>query len=91
MSRIAYDRTTIFGKMTAETINSILLDGPALGRLVDTMNQAVGSPPVWANLEDGDFGVSTGNGEAFYNTIVTIKVAMDAISPFAINSLDMGG
>lgn len=91
MSRIAYDRTTIFGKMTAETVNSILIDGPTLHRLKATMDNALGSPPVWANLEGGDFGVSSGNGELFYNTVVTIMLALDTVSPFAINSLDMGG
>lgn len=91
MSRIVYDRNTIFGKMTADVVNSILNDGPTLHRLTNTMNQAVGTPPVWTNLEGGDFGVGPGQGEQFYNTIVTIMIALDGVSPFAINTLDMGG
>lgn len=91
MSRIAYDRTTIFGKMTAETINDMLNATATLSRLKNTMDDAVGSGPTWANLESGDFGVSSGNGEAFYNTVVSLMAAMTAIAPFTINSLDMGG
>lgn len=91
MSRIAYSATTIFGKITAETINDLLNSTAALSRLKNTMDDAVGSPPTWANLEGGDFGVSTGNGEAFYNTIVSLLSSMAAIPAFTINSLDMGG
>lgn len=91
MSRIAYSATTIFGKMTAETINSMLVDTATLGRLKSTMDDAVGSPAVWTNLEGGDFGVSTGNGQAFYNTVVSLWSAMAAIPAFTVNSLDMGG
>lgn len=91
MSRIVYSNTTIFGKMTAETINAMLNATAHLIRLKNTMDDAVGSPAVWANLEGGDFGVSTGNGEVFYNTIVSLMNSMTAITPFTINSIDMGG
>lgn len=91
MSRIAYSNTTIFGRMTAETVNDLLNATATLGRLKNTMDDAVGSPAVWANLEGGDFGVSVGNGEAFYNTIVSLWSSMTAITPFTINSVDMGG
>lgn len=91
MSRIVYDRTTIFGKMTAEAVNDILVGTSSLSRLKSTMDDALGSPPVWANLEGGDFGISAGNGEAFYNTIVELWTALTEIPVFTINSIDMGG
>lgn len=91
MSRIIYSNTTIFGKMTAETINDLLVSTAALSRLKNTMDDAVGSGPDWTKLEGGDFGVATGSGEAFYNTIVSLMSSMTAIPAFTINSLDMGG
>lgn len=91
MSRITYSNTTIFGKMTAETVNRILISTSNLQRLKNTMDSAVGSPAVWSKLESGDFGVGTGQGEAFYNTIVSLMASMQAIPAFTINSLDMGG
>lgn len=91
MSRITYSATTIFGKITAETVNDMLNATATLSRLKATMDDAVGSPPTWANLEGGDFGVGTGEGEAFYNTIVSLQTAMVAIPAYTINSLDMGG
>ena len=91
MSRISYSATTIFGKMTAETINTMLQNTATLARLKSTIEDAVGSPPDWTQIESGDFGVSTGNGQLFYNTVVSLSEAMSAISPSTINSLDMGG
>lgn len=77
--------------MTAETINSMLVDTATLVRLKNSMDSAIGSPAVWANLEGGDYGVGTGEGETFYNTIISLMASMTAILPFTINSLDMGG
>lgn len=91
MSRIVYDRTTIFGKMTAETINDLLVATANLTRLKGTMDDAVGGGPDWTQLEGGDFGVTSGQGEAFYNTIVSLCSTMTAIPAFTINSVDMGG
>ena len=91
MSRIKYSATTIFGKMTAETINDLLTATATLSRLKSTMDDAVGSPPDWTQLEGGDFGVEAGQGEPFYNTIISLWSSMTAIPAFTINSLDMGG
>lgn len=88
MSRIIYSTTTIFGKITAETINELLTVHGKLTRLQTTMNEVIGDPPDYTLLEAGDFGVSTNSGEAFYTLIDAILVALNN---HPANRLDMGG
>jgi hypothetical protein len=91
MPRLVYDPATPFGKITAENIDRIIRVKQNLGRLVAAMDSARGDPPDYTKLEGGDFGVAEGQGEAFWNQIVSIKNTVDNVADWWLASVDMGG
>lgn len=91
MSKIAYDTTKVFGKITAESINSIIHAREELRRVKVAATSAIALAGSYANLENGDFGVASGLGEAWFNTVTAVLTSMDAIGDFNIGALDKGG
>lgn len=70
-------------------VNQTITNWYMLKRLNAEMDSLLGSPAVFANLET-PFGLAAGTGEAFYNTLVGLRAAMDSACP-ALANLDKLG
>ena len=83
-SYITFSNATI-----SSLVNQTLTNWYLLQRIAKEMDALIGSPADWTVLET-TYGLGVGKGQAFYNTIVGLKAAMDtACIPLA--NLDKQG
>lgn len=77
MSIILYSATTVGGKLTAEAVARLKSCVDDLSMLKEMMDQATGGGATASLLEGHPlFGVGTGDGQNFYDTVVGLKVAV---------------
>ncbi len=91
MSKINYTRSSIFGTITAEGIDSLIVSKNKLNRIKDAMDQQIGSPADYTKLQAADFGVAAGDEQLFYNTVSALCASLNAIFIGNIAGLDKGG
>lgn len=91
MSKISYNRASVFGGMTAEGVDSVIQGRDKLRRVQTAALVAIGSPEDYTKLEGGDFGAAVGQGQAWFNTMSSALASLEAIPPAFLEAIDMGG
>jgi hypothetical protein len=77
MARIKYNSpVTDGGNFIWTIVNHTIVAWQAAQRVRAEMDSLVGSPADYTKLE-APFGLAVGTGQAFYNTIVALKVNLD--------------
>jgi len=87
MSRILYSQSNAFGQITKTSINSIITAKLNFSRLVPVLNAMVVIPGDYSGIE-AQLGIVAGQGQAFYNTIVGMQTAINAV--VGLDTLDIG-
>ena len=92
MARIAYNATTVGGKMKAEAVDHIRKARDLLTRASALANSITAGGVTPALLESSaEFGVAAGQGASFYTALNNMKTNAAAISDAAIADVDQGG
>lgn len=93
MAIISYSATTVGGKLTAEVVSRLKSCVDDLSMLKEMLDQASAGGASPSSLEGHPlFGVGTGQGSAFYDTIVSLKSAVSesTVSDNTLASLYQG-
>ena len=87
-TRIGYNTTTAFGKISAEFVNDLITvrdTGARLKAALDSM--ALGTPTEWTRIES-ELGIAAGQGEAFYNTVAAVMATLNGLA--GLPTIDQG-
>lgn len=75
-TRITYNNAITGGAVVWSLVNGLLEANETTIRIKNTLDNIAGTnPAVFANLEPV-FGLTEGQGEAFYNTIASLKASL---------------
>lgn len=87
MSRIVYTQNTQFGNLSAQMVSGIITAKQLGARIKPVLDAMVGTPPDYTQIET-QIGVTAGQGQAFYNLLVGMTAALNAVS--GLDILDTG-
>lgn len=90
MATVSYSTSANFGAKTAIAIGNLRSALADLTRVRDAAS-ALANNTSWDLLEGGDFGVSSGQGQAFFDAINGMCLALNTQQALAgFNNLDKG-